>query len=108
VFTAFLPASASALSYEQCRTIAAITSQVVKTAGKDRLSSAFRNSMIQYVAPDGKIACTGSKEIQTPHGPDIDAFNTIRGLLLTDGISLEKGGLRAVATPASQPAAKRK
>jgi hypothetical protein len=95
-FAAFLPASASALSYEQCRTVAATAAEVVKVARKEKLSAAFRESLAKYVAPEGTIACTGPKEIRTPTGADIDAYNTIRGLLLHSNISLQDEGLRAI------------
>ena len=91
--------SAPRFTEQECGLITLIASDVVRTVGKDKLSLEFRTSFMKFIAPDGKKAtCTGPTQIATPKGEDIDAYNTIRGLLLQGPkpISLQDRGLRAV------------
>lgn len=97
------PAQAADFTEKECKVVAGVTSEVVRAVGKDTLSREFWLSMARFIAPDGKRAtCDGTTNITTPMGPDIDAYNTIRGILLQgpNPISLQERGLVPVAGPA--------
>lgn len=94
-------AQAASFTDKECRIISAVARDVVRTLGKEKLSSQFRESLINFMAPDGKtLTCDGPTQIRTPTGPDVDAFNTIRTILLAgdNPISLQKRGLVSVAS----------
>lgn len=81
---------------EQCKVIAAVAVDVLKALGPETLSGEFKQSFRNFLGPS--LTCDGPRDILTPTGPDIDAFNTIRSLLLRGDISLREAGLRAVAS----------
>ncbi len=83
---------------EECRVVAGIGGQVVRALGKETLSADFRQSFVNFLGPN--IACDGPTNIVTRTGPDIDAFNTIRIMLLQTNrpISLQDRGIRSVAS----------
>ena len=95
-------AHAGDFSAEQCKLIATVSGEVVKTVGVQKLSEDFRKSIANFIMPEvnGKrtMTCEGPKNIFTPTGNDVDAFNTIREILLSPPrqISLQKAGLRSV------------
>lgn len=94
-------AQAGSFTELECKTVSGVAREVVKAVGKDTLSMDFRRSLLSFIAPDGKQStCTGPLKIATPTGADIDAFNTIRGLLLAGPkpISLQERGLQSVAS----------
>lgn len=97
------PGQAASFTEHECKVIYAVSRDVVKAVGTGTLSTDFRRSLFSFMAPDGKtITCAGPTQIRTPTGPDIDAFNTIRGILLQgpSPISLQERGLVSVAGPA--------
>src|SRR5262245_56912839 len=91
-------AQAGDFTHDQCRLIAAVATDVMKALGPTTLSVDFRQSLVRFVAPQGKFTCDGPKDILTPTGPDVDAFNTIKDVLFAPPrrISLEQAGLRSV------------
>jgi hypothetical protein len=92
-------ARAGDFTHDQCRLISAVAADVMKALGPSSLSVEFRQSLIKFIVPNGKqLTCDGTKEIVTPTGADIDAFNTMRVILLAppSRISLEQAGLRSV------------
>lgn len=93
-------AKAGDFTHDQCRAIAAVASDVVKTIGKEKLSVEFRQSFINFLG--AKLTCDGPKDILTPTGEDIDTFNTIMTFLEggSKPIYLQRAGLRSV-DPAS-------
>lgn len=95
------PAQAAAFTDQECKVISLVTRDVVNAVGKDKLSAEFRKSLVNFMAPDGKrLTCSGPTNIATPTGPDSDAYNTIRGILLEgpNPISLQERGLVSVAS----------
>jgi len=101
-----MTAQAAEFTPQQCEAIAGVTAKVVSVLGANTLSKEFRRSLAAFIVPDGKRAtCTGPTDIVTPKGADIDAFNTIRSFLLEEKtpISLQKAGLRSVASAGSSP-----
>lgn len=95
------PAQAAAFTDHECKVVYLTAKDVVSAVGKDKLSAEFRTSLVRFLMPDGKtLTCAGPTNIATPMGPDIDAYNTIRGILLEgpNPISLQNRGLVAVAS----------
>jgi hypothetical protein len=82
----------------ECKVIAGVAGKVVRELGKDTLSLQFRQSFRNFI--DANATCTGPTNIATPKGPDIDAFNVMRGILASGEkpIDLYARGVRAVAT----------
>jgi hypothetical protein len=62
----------------------------------ETVSAEFKQSFRDFLGPN--LSCDGPRDIHTPTGPDIDAFNTIRSQLLAGKISLRDAGLRAVTS----------
>ncbi len=97
-------AQAGSFTEDQCKIIAGTGGRVMQALGAETLSREFRESYRLFLAPDGRtLTCTGPMDIYTPTGADIDAFNTIRGMLLSGGdwrISLQEAGLRSVGPEA--------
>jgi hypothetical protein len=91
-------ARAGDFTHDQCRLISTVAADVMKGLGSNTLSVDFRQSLIRFIVPNGKLTCDGPKEIVTPTGADIDAFNTIKDVLYAppQRISLEQAGLRSV------------
>lgn len=88
-------AQAADFTREECGLISVTTRQVVQSLGANTLSREFRSSLASFMVPDGRtLTCTGPTQIATPTGPDIDAYNTITGLLPFD---VSRRGVRAVA-----------
>lgn len=93
--------AAGSFTEHECKVISLVTRDVVKAVGVDTLSTDFRRSLASFMAPDGnKLTCDGPTRITTPTGPDVDAFNTIRTILLAgpNPISLQNRGLVSVAS----------
>lgn len=91
-------AQAANFTPHECKVIAGVAGKVVRELGKDTLSLQFRQSFVNFL--DAKVTCTGPTNIATPKGPDIDAFNVMRGILASGEkpIDLYARGVRAVAT----------
>lgn len=97
-------AQAGQFTREECGLILETSRTVMRSLGADTLSTDFRRSLLTFISPDGKtLSCTGPAQIVTPTGRDIDAFNTIGGLLPFD---IQARGVRQVAqlSPAPAPA----
>jgi hypothetical protein len=93
--------STPSFTTDQCRLISAVTAEVFRFRGAPTLSAQFRQSMVNFIAPNGSLTCDGPREIITPTENDVSAFNTIRTILLAPPrrISLEQAGLRSVPRP---------
>lgn len=89
-------ATAPSLTRAECRVVSAIAVKVIKAVGRDTLSLEFRQSFRNWLGAD--LTCDGPREIATPTGADIDAYNTIRTVLASgpDPIDLQAIGLKAV------------
>lgn len=88
--------SAPRFTQQECRLISIIAVDVAKAMGPEKLSTEFKQSFRNFLGPN--LTCDGPTQISTPKGDDIDAYNTIGGLLLQGPkpISLRERGLRAV------------
>ena len=92
-------AQAASFTQEECGLIAGVSATTVRSLGADNLSVEFRDSLMRFVAPDGRRAtCDGHTEIKTRTADDAAAFATIRRLLLSPphSVSLQRAGVRAV------------
>lgn len=58
-------AHAGSFSHEDCRLISSVITDVAKTVGARRLSLEFRQSLMSFIAPEGKLTCDGPKDIIT-------------------------------------------
>jgi hypothetical protein len=92
---------AASFTDNECKVIYVTGRDVVQAVGTNTLSTEFRRSLFNFLAPDGKnITCTGPTQIRTPTDHDVAAFNTIRSILLQgpSPISLQERGLVSVAS----------
>lgn len=93
---------ASKFTDHECKVIYLTTKEVVKVLGVETLSKDFRQSIANFMVPDGKtLTCTGPTDIATPRGDDVDAFNTIQDILAAskdNPILLQDRGIRSVAS----------
>ncbi len=100
MLTAVNANAVSNLSEDECKAIIVTASSTIKDIGASNLSSEFVDSFRAFIAPNGKANCSGSRDIATPLGKDIDAYNIIKGALYNlktpHSIDLDKSGFRAV------------
>ena len=80
------------LSAADCRVFAGISMDVMKSMGRANLSDEFVRGMIDFAV---NKKCVGPYNVPT-RGQDISAFNSIGGILASNGISLERIGVRQV------------
>jgi hypothetical protein len=80
------------LSESDCKVFAGMTVRVIDSMGRQNLSNEFVKAMIDFAVTK---KCSGPYNIPT-RGQDISAFNSIGGILASNGISLERIGVRQV------------
>jgi hypothetical protein len=89
-------------THDECRNISTATTIMFTRVGANNLSVEFRQSMINFIMPNGQTSCTGPRQITWRTHEDGATFNSIRGLLLTPALnylSLERAGVSLAPTP---------
>ena len=81
------------LTAADCRVFAGISMDVMKSLGRTNLSDEFVRGMIDFAV---NKKCVGPYSVPTPRGHDVAAYNSISGILATNGISLERIGVRQI------------
>lgn len=81
------------LSESDCKVFAGMAVRVIESMGRQTLSSEFIDAMIDFAVTK---KCKGPYNIPTPRGRDVAAYNSIGGILASNGISLERIGVRQV------------
>ena len=92
------PATAQRLTEDQCKVFMGFTAQYIKLNGRENLSDAFVNAMVDFAV---NRKCAGPANIPTA-GREIDVFNSIRRIMYsTTGVELQKIGVVQVRRTAS-------
>lgn len=93
--------AAPPISQTECDIIAKTSSRVLRAVGPETVSTEFKQSFRSFLGKN--LTCDGPTDIRTPTKQDVALFNNIRTELLAFDISLEKAGLRSVASPEKPP-----
>jgi len=80
------------LSESDCKVFAGMAVRVIDSMGRQNLSNEFVKAMIDFAVTK---KCSGPYNIPT-RGQDISAFESISGILASNGISLERIGVRQI------------
>ena len=97
-------AQAADFTPQECKVIAGIAGDVVKTLGPETLTARFRGTLLGFIAPErGKgVSCDGPA-IEVTTDADVAAWTTMRMMLAAgdNPIDLQARGVKPMLVPSS-------